>query len=148
GIAYEYELVKQILPGITLPETMEMARRLLTGDNTTVLAISPEKASIRVPTEDALKTTLAAADKTAVTDWSDTAAAGGVWMADKPKPAEIASRRTLPEIGVTIIRFSNGVEAWLKPTDFQNDQIVFDLEAPGGASLAAPPDYLNATLAD
>ena len=54
----------------------------------------------------------------------------------------------MPEIGVTIVRFSNGVEAWLKPTDFKNDQVVFDLETVGGASLASPADYVEATLSD
>ncbi len=32
-----------------------------------------------------------------------------------------------PDVGVTIVRFANGVEAWLKPTDFKNDQVLFDL---------------------
>jgi zinc protease len=147
GIAYEYELVKAILPGITVSETTEMAKRLLSGTDTTVLAISPEKSDIRVPTEAALRTAVADADKATLTAWSDTAATG-TWMAEKPKPATVESKRELPEIGVTIVRFSNGVEAWLKPTDFKNDQVLFDLEALGGASLAPAADYYEATLAD
>jgi zinc protease len=147
GIAYEYELVKSVLPGITVSETTEMARRLLTGDNTTVLAVSPQKPDIRVPTEVSLRAAVSDAEKAPVTAWSDTETTA-VWMADKPKPAAIESRRDLPAIGVTIVRFSNGVEAWLKPTDFKNDQVVFDLEAAGGASLAPPSEYVEATLSD
>ena len=45
-----------------------------------------------------------------------------------------------------MVRFANGVEAWLKPTDFKNDQVLFTLNALGGASLAAPADYPEATL--
>jgi len=48
---------------------------------------------------------------------------------------------------VTVVRFANGVEAWLKPTEFKNDQVLFSLNAPGGASLAPPSDYLEASLA-
>ena len=147
GIAYEYDLVKSVLPGITVSETTEAAKRLLSGDNTTVLAIPPQKPDIRVPTEAALRAALSDADKTTVTAWSDTATTG-VLMADKPTPAVVESRREIPEIGVTIVRFSNGVEAWLKPTDFKNDQVVFTLEAVGGAALAPPGDYVEATLAD
>ena len=33
-------------------------------------------------------------------------------------------RRELADLGVTVVRLSNGVEAWLKPTDFKNDQIA------------------------
>ena len=39
------------------------------------------------------------------------------------------------------------MEAWLKPTDFKNDQVLFSLIAPGGASLAPPDRYLDALLA-
>ena len=125
-----------------------MAKRLLSGDNTTVLAISPQKPDIRVPTEAGLRAAISDADKTTVTAWSD-AATTGVWMADKPTPATVESRREIPEIGVTIVRFSNGVEAWLKPTDFKNDQVVFDLETRRRRRRwRLPADYVEATLAD
>ncbi len=93
GIAYEYELVKSVLPGITVSETTEMAKRLLSGDNTTVLAISPQKPDIRVPTEAGLRAAISDAEKTTLTAWSDTATTG-VWMADKPAAGDrrIAAR--------------------------------------------------------
>jgi zinc protease len=59
----------------------------------------------------------------------------------------VVSRRTLDGIGVTIVRFANGVEAWLKPTDFKNDQVLFTMAAPGGSSLAPETDYTEASLA-
>ena len=46
-----------------------------------------------------------------------------------------------------MLTLSNGVEVWLKPTDFRNDQIIFTSYARGGSSLASPADYLNASLA-
>src|SRR4029079_14749732 len=51
------------------------------------------------------------------------------------------------EIGLTIVKFANGVEAWLKPTDFKNDQVLFALQALGGTSLAPPSDFIDASLA-
>ena len=45
------------------------------------------------------------------------------------------------------MKFANGVEAWLKPTDFKNDQVLFTLYALGGASLAGEDDYLQAAFA-
>src|SRR5688572_31248422 len=51
------------------------------------------------------------------------------------------------DLGVTVVRFANGVEAWLKPTDFKNDQVMFSLVSSGGASLAPPDRYTEATLA-
>ena len=46
------------------------------------------------------------------------------------------------------MRFANGVEAWLKPTDFKNDQVVFAMSASGGSSLAPPSDFVEASMAD
>jgi zinc protease len=64
-----------------------------------------------------------------------------------PEPATVASRRELPTIGVTVVRFANGVEAWLKPTDFKNDQILFTMYSPGGLSLASRSDFVDARFA-
>jgi zinc protease len=82
----------------------------------------------------------------AVLPWSDTATATAL-METPPPAAAVASRRELPDIGTTVVTFANGVEAWLKPTDFKNDQVLFTMYAPGGASLAAPQDYQQARFA-
>src|SRR5262249_37339909 len=124
GIAYEYELVKQILPGITNAEISAMARQLLTDDSRVLLAVAPKVDGKPLPTENELKTALASADSAAVTAWSDSVATGEL-MAQKPEPGTVESRRERPELGVTVVRFMNGVEVWLKPTDFKNDQVVF-----------------------
>ena len=57
-------------------------------------------------------------------------------MEATPDPGAIKDRREIEQLGVTVVRFANGVEAWLKPTDFKNDQVLFSLVAQGGASLA------------
>ena len=46
-----------------------------------------------------------------------------------------------------MLTLSNGVEVWLKPTDFKNDQILFSAYAPGGVSLAPEQDFKSASLA-
>jgi zinc protease len=146
GIEYEYRLVRQLLPTITNDEVSAMTRALMSDDGRVVLATSPEKDGLAAPTEAGLRAALASADAAVVTAWSDTAASRPL-VVNKPRPATVSSRRELPEVGVTIVRFSNGVEAWLKPTTFKNDQILFSLTSPGGASLAAPDAFEEAALA-
>ncbi len=51
GIAYEYELTKAQLPGITLAEVSAAARELLADNSRVVLATSPEKADVTLPSE-------------------------------------------------------------------------------------------------
>ena len=56
------------------------------------------------------------------------------------------SQRTIDEIGVTVVKFANGLEAWLKPTDFKADEIQFTAYAPGGLSLADSAAYVTAWM--
>ena len=146
GIDFEYRLAKTLLPAITAGEVGDAARRLFSDESRVILAVSTEKAGVAVVTDAELRDALKAADATAVTAWND-AGGSAVLMEHVPEPAAVVGRRTLPELGVTVVRFGNGVEGWFKPTDFKNDQVLFSLTASGGASLAAPPVYPDATLA-
>src|SRR5438552_371743 len=146
GIAYEYALVQQVLPGIAASDTSAMAQSLLADASRVILAVSPQKPDIRIPTDVELQAALATAERTAVTAWNDTTMTREL-MERKPAPAAIESRRALERLGVTIVGFANGVEAWLKPTDFKNDQVLFIMDALGGTSLAPPDDFLQASFA-
>src|SRR4029450_12940888 len=49
GIAYEFKLVQQLLPTITLQEVTALAKTLLSEDGRVILATSPQKPGIKVP---------------------------------------------------------------------------------------------------
>jgi len=84
-----------------------MARTLMADDGRVVLAVAPQKDGLQPPTEAGLRAALGSADAAAVTAWSDTSTSRAL-VETKPQPATIASRREIPEIGVTIVKFSNG----------------------------------------
>ncbi len=138
GVAYERGLVQWALPTITLDDVTAIARSRLSDESRVILAVMPEKAGLQPPTEADLRTALGSGERVAVTPWSDSTTARAL-LERIPEPAAVTSRRQLPELGVTIVQFANGVEAWLKPTDFKNDQVLFTMYAKGGASLAPPP---------
>jgi zinc protease len=144
GIEYERRLQQQFVPGITAQETAAVSRRLLADDARVVLATAPQKAP--VPSEDDIRKTLSGVESTDVTPWNDTTATREL-LEHKPGPAAVVSTKAVGEVGLTIVRFANGVEAWLKPTDFKNDQIVFSMQAKGGASLAPPENFFEASFA-
>jgi zinc protease len=135
GIEASSKLSKALLPGITLAEVNALADSLVSTRNRVVLADGPEKANAPLPTETELRTILdrSATEKPAA--WVDKGA-GQTLMAKLPEPGKIVSQRTIDEIGVTVVKFANGLEAWLKPTDFKADEIQFTAYAPGGLSLA------------
>jgi zinc protease len=146
GIEFEHRIAATLLPQVTAAEVSAEARQLVHDDNRVVLVVAPEKKDTPVPTEAALRATIARAEKVPVEAYAD-ALAGRALVEKPPPPGRVASRRTLPELGVTVLTLSNGVEVWLKPTDFKNDQVVISAYAKGGASLAQPADYPEASLA-
>ena len=105
-----------------------------------------QKSGIRIPTETELQAALTAANAAPVAAWDEGGAAKPL-IAHAPTAGGVMSRRTLDDLGVTVVRFANGVEAWLKPTDFKNDQVVFSLQGLGGTSLAPPADLAEAEIA-
>ena len=145
GIAYEYQLVKQLLPTITVNDASALAKSVLTDDSRVVLAVSPQKPGIKIPTQADLEAALKSGAETPVDAFTDNGITREI-MNRVPDAGTVETTRTLDDLGVTVVRFSNGVEAWLKPTDFKNDQVLFTLNSLGGASLAAPADYPEATL--
>ena len=145
GIDAELQLMRRFLPAMTLAEVGAIAREFLGETNRVILASSPEKAGLAAVTEAGLAEALRAGSTATVTAWKDETA-GRELMAKTPAPGSVRSRREIPELGVTVLTLSNGVEVWLKPTDFRNDQVQFLGYARGGASLASPAEFLNASL--
>ena len=145
GIDAELDLAQRFVPGITVAEVNAFIRALFGEDNRVVVASSPEKDGLLPVTEAGLREALRVGGAAAVTAWQDDSA-GRELMASPPTPGTVRARREIPEIGVTVLTLSNGLDVWLKPTDFRNDQVAFRAYARGGASLASPADFLNASL--
>lgn len=145
GIAYEFELAKRFVPAVTAEEVTTLLQRLIRDDNRVVLGVAPAAPGAAAPTDATLTTALAAAFAAPVTPWTD-ALAGRTLVADPPARGRVTGRREIPAIGVTVLTLSNGMEVWLKPTDFKADQVVFNAYAYGGASLVSEADYPDAAL--
>ena len=146
GISLEVELARRFLSTITIAEVTRLARDMASEDNRVVIATAPEKAGLAAVTEPMLREALRTGGSATVGPWRD-AIAGRALLAKAPASGTVKARREIPEIGVTVLTLSNGVEVWLKPTDFRNDQIIFTSYARGGLSLAPPAEYYNASLA-
>ncbi len=145
GIAYEFELAKRFVPPVTAEEVTELMRRLVRDDNRVVLGVAPATPGTAAPTDAALAAAFTAAFTAPVTAWTD-AAAGRVLVDDPPAAGKVTGRRQVPDVGVTVLTLSNGMEVWIKPTDFKADQVVFNAYAYGGASLVPEADYPDAAL--
>ena len=146
GIETEYRLVQELLPGISLDEVRDLTRTLVHDDNRVVLGTAPQKEGLRTPTADELRAAVAGAAAAAIGPWEDKLE-GRELLEKKPAAGHVKDTRTIEALGVTVLTLDNGVSVWLKPTDFKNDQVLFSAYALGGASVADPADYFDATVA-
>ena len=146
GIELEYKIAATYLPTVTMEEVAGLAKQFITDDNRVVLGVAPEKKETPPPGEDMLRTVIARASSAPVDPWKE-ATAGRALVEKDPVAGKVTARRTVAEIAATVLTLSNGVEVWLKPTDFKNDQILFTSYAPGGLSLATEKEYKSAAIA-
>jgi zinc protease len=146
GMEFEYRIASTYVPTITADEVGALAKEFITDENRVVLAVAPEKKDTPPPSTDTLRNTIARASAAPVEPWKE-ATDGRALVEKDPAPGKVTARRTVPEIGATVLTLSNGVEVWLKPTEFKNDQILFSAYAPGGLSLASEAEFKSASLA-
>lgn len=145
GIELEYRIATTYLPQVTREEIAALARGLVGDESRVVLAVAPEKEGVPAPTVDALRAASVRASAAPVEAWTDGTARREL-VPTPPAPGRVTARRTVPEIGVTVLTLSNGAEVWLKPTDFKNDQVVFSAYARGGYSVVGAEEYWDASL--
>jgi zinc protease len=146
GIAYEFELHKRFVPEITLGEINALARKWITERGRIVLVNGPDKAGLRVPGEADLRAAIDGVNTLAIAAYVDTVAEKPL-VETLPAPGAFAATKTVPAVGVTEWTLANGVRVIVKPTDFKQDEIVFQGFSPGGTSLASDADYIPALSA-
>lgn len=146
GIAAEWQLVQQYVPGITLDEVNAVAKSRLGDRNRVVLASAPEKAGLEAPTEAQLRAAFAKVKGSQVVAYVDSATTGAL-IETLPKPGKVTATAPLPAIGATQWTLSNGVKVIVKTTDFQADQVQMQAFSPGGQSLVADSLVVPASFA-
>jgi zinc protease len=146
GIKLEYELMKNILPGITLDEVNRLSSELITDANRVVSVSAPQKPGLVVPDEAALRGVFAAVEKKEIAPYEDRVTSEPL-MAIPPAPGTLVQEKSDKALGTLDWKLSNGVRVVLKPTDFKNDEVLFAAFSPGGTSLVSDSDFISASAA-
>jgi len=146
GYLKEFELVKEFLPGITLEEVNELGRSWTTENNMLVLVTAQEKEGMSIPSEQLTADIIRSVRAKEIEPYED-AVADVPLLEEIPAPSDVTGRVENAVFGFTELTFGNGVRMILKPTDFQNDQILLSSTSPGGTSLYPDNDIMSAMLA-
>ncbi len=146
GIAAEYNLVKELLPGISVEDINKVADLIRGNQNIFAYITGPEKNDVKLPTPEGLLQTIAIAEKADVKPYEEKVIAEDL-LSKKPTAGKVVRKTTNTALGTTDLLLSNGVTVTLKPTDFKNDEILMGASRYGGTSNYGVADRYNATYA-
>ncbi|MTV39636.1 insulinase family protein [Duganella radicis] len=147
GTAAEYRYAAELIPGITLEEVNAAVRAAIPHNQSKlVIYTGVDKPGVVQPKADELLATASSAEKIAVKPLEDKVYASQL-MPKLPKAGGIVSEKVNDKIGTTELTLSNGVKVVLKPTDFNNDQVILGGLRYGGWSLLPDSDVFAAHYA-
>ena len=146
GIAWEYEMVQQLLPVLSVDMLNQIAQSLVTDDNLIISFQAPEDKNVILPTEKEAVEYLAAVKNEEIEAPVEEILRENL-VETAPKAGRIKKTTYNETLGVTEWKLSNGVRVVVKPTTFKQDEILFYAFSQGGKSLVAAADLPSATLA-
>jgi len=146
SISYEYNLVKELLPAITIKDVNNVIHSYIKDENRVIILTGPQKEGLKTPTE---KDVLAALDvsKVEITPYKDAAVAESL-VRNEIKPGKVVNTTKNDKLGTTTLVLSNGAKVTYKKTDFKNDEILFSARSFGGSNLTDTKTYKTTYLAD
>lgn len=149
GIAYEVELAKAWMPGISAAECQAWLDATVREESRVITAVLPQKPGLTPPTEDELVAVLAEVDAAELEPWSEDEVLPPP-VAVTPEPATIVETDTTYEesLGFTGWTLSNGVKVWFRNTEFKQDQVLMSGWRAGGHRGLDDVAYMREILSD
>lgn len=141
-----YQELIPLVDGISLAEINDRADQWLSEGNRVILVSGPEEQAASLPSEDRLLELFTSVLALEVMPWVDQVRDEPL-VASPPSAGTIVEEELIPEMDLTRWVLSNGVEVWLKPTEFKNDQVLMSAWSPGGYSLVPDTDSWSARVA-
>ena len=146
GIAWEYEMIQQLLPMLNVDMLNQIAQQLITDENLIISFQAPMDKNVVLPTEQEAVEMLAAVKNEEIEAPVEEAIRENL-VEIAPKAGKIKKTAYNETLGTTEWTLSNRVRVVVKPTTFKQDEILFYAFSQGGRSLVATADLPSAALA-
>ena len=140
--------MQQLLPSIPLEAYNMTLQELVnrTDTNLVVLAISPDKEGLEIPTEQQLLNAIHTAQKMQLDPWVDNVKTGPL-IENMPAAGTIKKEVDGP-FGSKILTLSNGVTVVMKETDYKDDEIRMTAWSDGGSARYGLAERVNLAVFD
>ncbi|MEE9373160.1 MAG: insulinase family protein [Saprospiraceae bacterium] len=136
-------LYKKYLPTITLNDVNSLAKKWIRDQSRVVIVTGPEKEEAPLPSEAEIQALIDKVSRAKVDAYVDDAI-DAPFFDKELSPVAITKEETYDDVDVKYMKLANGVEVYLKKTDFKNDEIMVSAFSPGGTSLYDDKQYQNA----
>jgi zinc protease len=148
GISFEYDIYKAFLSSITLEEVNAFAAKWITdGSNCVVLITAPDKPTLKMPEESTVRSIMGGMKQLTLDPYVDEVLKQPLLDVSALRPGKVVSTSGYEVGNITKWQLSNGINVWLKPTDFKNE-ILLNAFSWGGTSMFSDSDYISAAYVD
>lgn len=131
GPENRYNFLKQELPGITLKEINDAAKKMQPPTNAFALVTAPTSTKGKLPSNANLEKQVVAAAHQQVKPYEEKVVAANL-MDGSAAAGKVVSESKNEKLGTTDLSLSNGITITLKPTNFKNDEVIMDAWRWGG----------------
>jgi zinc protease len=131
GPENRYKFIEQVLPGMTLKEINDAAKKMQPPTNAFALVTAPSSTKSKLPSSKDLEKQVIAAAKQPVKPYEEKTIATSL-MNDAGSAGKVVSETKNEKLGTVDLTLSNGVTITMKPTKFKNDEITMDGWRRGG----------------
>ena len=135
----EYELMQQLTSMVNADAINQVLPQLITDENMVVLYKGPEKEGLTHPTESEILSVIKSV-RNADIQANETAAIETDLLDPSTLKGSKVKKTAKGMYGSTVWYLKNGLKVVLLPTDYQKDQILFNLRKDGGESLISTAD--------
>ena len=147
GIEQEYSIMQQIAPNIPVETINALVQQQLIPDNNRVVFIAvPESAVDKCPTKEQVLNMLNGMSQLQVEAYVDNVSDEPL-VSDIPATGKIVKEET-GMYGSTKLTLNNGVQVYIKKTDFKEDEIRMRAVSPGGTTQFDDKDKLEMEVLD
>ena len=140
----ELEIVRKLDKTVTIDDVNALAKTIITNQNQVVTMFGPDKNTFKMPTNSSIENAILKAQKQHYTPYKTQNTRTERLITKLPKPGSIISERTY-KYGYTEFTLSNGLKVYVRPTNFEPDEVNLKLFSLGGKNIYPDSEMPNLT---
>ena len=140
----ELEIVRKLDKTVTIDDVNALAKTIITNQNQVVTMFGPDKNTFKMPTNSSIENAILKAQKQHYTPYKTQNTLTERLITKLPKPGSIRFERTY-KYGYTEFTLSNGLKVYVRPTNFEPDEVNLKLFSLGGKNIYPDSEMPNLT---